>query len=143
MELSNLSREQLLEVIKNLEATNAELKKRLSGGRRSIFEDISNGDKVKELFSVSCRNGKLYRSTVSMYGNFATFYANIFRAMNPIVVENKQKGTEYLRYKQFSDTSDSDYEVYKSVLEACIDIVYEGKKKLSNTEEILPTAANE
>ena len=145
MNTANMTKEDLIEMIRTLETTNELLRKEnkvLRRGRntkRSILDEMSNREKAVELLAVSVSNGELYRSTTHLYTNFQTFYCNIFRALNPAPVKNEKAGTEYIRYMPFEKANENDYAVYKEVLERCVDAIYEGKQLLSVQNKILPS----
>lgn len=132
----------LVERIAELERTNASLRRKLasrSETKRSLLDDINNHEKAVELFSIDHKNGKLYKTKASLYGNFLTFFTNIFRALNPAVATNKATGGENIRHYPVNDTTPEDYEVYRACLEACIDVIYDARKKLQYREPIAPS----
>ena len=149
MDYGKLTTAELVEMVRALEqknealrTENRELNRALTykrTGKRSLLDELRNREKVEELLAVGVSNGELYRSTANLYGNFQTFYANIFRAMNPAPVKNEKAGTEYIRYIPFEKACENDYEVYKSVLEQRVDIIYEGKGLLKCVNKIKPS----
>lgn len=127
-----------------LKDENSRLQRKLTrrgrAANRSLLDDMRNREKAEELLSISVEDGALFRSTTTMYSNFQTFFSNVFRVLNPRAIKNARGGADYIRYGPFADASEHDYQIYKRVIEDCIDIIYEAKKELNATENIAPSA---
>lgn len=96
---------------------------------RLLSADISNYDKATELFGIDVENDELVADTAATRKNFATFYQNIFRALNPRVYA-KEGHSSRIVYVGINDVTPEQYQVYVECLEACIDTIYYAKKKL-------------
>ncbi len=88
---------------------------------RLLSRDIGNYDKAVALFAVP--------DDKTTGNNFATFYRNIFRALNPKVSTFKD-GETRVTYIGTHDVTDAEYRIYCETLEAVIDTIYYAKKKM-------------
>lgn len=116
--------------LKALESANNDLRKENAALKaqikpkapdRNLSRDINNYDKAGLLFGVP--------DTESIGNNFATFYRNIFRALNP-KINNQKNGGYRISYIGTQEVTDEEYRIYVETLEAVIDTIYYAKKKM-------------
>ena len=88
---------------------------------RLLSRDIGNYDKAVALFAVP--------DDKNTGNNFATFYRNIFRALNPKVSTFKD-GETRVTYIGTNAVTDAEYRIYCETLEAVIDTIYYAKTKM-------------
>lgn len=121
-----------------LEAENAELKKgKDTPAIRSMLLEISNYDKVKELFGYDACSGELKatESRTKIGANFQTFCTNVLRAIKPYVRKSNSKTSPYrIVGTPQENFSSKEWEIAVETVEAVVDTVYYAKKKM--TEEI-------
>lgn len=120
-----------------LEAENAELKKRETAPtERSLLLEISNYDKVKELFGLDASSGELEvtESRTKIGANFQTFYINVIRALKPCVRKSESKTSKYrIVGTPQAEIGDTEWKIVVETVEAVVDTIYYAKKKM--TEE--------
>lgn len=95
---------------------------------RVLSKDISNYDKAEELFSLKAVNDTIISDANSMHNNFGVFYQNIFRALNPTT--RCYNGKQSLIYTPINQLSDEEYNIYCTVLEDVIEVIYNYKKQI-------------
>lgn len=133
MEKYNFTAQKWAEIEQRLEAleqANNELRKENAALRsqakeksldRVLSRDIGNYDKAIALFAVP--------DDTNTGNNFATFYRNIFRALNPKVSAFKD-GETRVTYTGTHEVTDAEYRIYCDTLEAVIDTIYYAQMKM-------------